>query len=98
MGKRRGSLPVIISGDTRTGILTAQNPLGGQDVYIVGLKKSANKENGELFSVQDVEWVKGVLHFSDTRSVRTVADILNQMAERWEREEQSEQDNNTGSA
>ena len=69
MSRRKTDLPIILSHSTRTGIMTFPNrKMGGRDVLIVGLNREV--PIGESYELQDIDWIKIVLHFSDVESLR----------------------------
>ena len=85
MSRRRTDMPIILSHSTRTGIMTFPNRrMGGRDVLIVGLKKEI--PSGESYDMEDVDWIKSVLHFADIGALRVTVNCLTQELERWEKE------------
>ena len=91
MSRRKTDLPIILSHYTRTGIMTFPNrKMGGRDMIIVGLKRDI--PSGEGFELEDIDWVKAVLHFSDVGSMQITADVLTKAAKKWEMEVEHETD------
>lgn len=85
MSRRRTDLPIILSRSTRTGIMIFPNrKMGGRDVLIVGLNREV--PSGENYELQDIDWIKAVLHFSDVGSLRVTVDCLTQELQRWVKE------------
>ena len=85
MSRQRTDLPIILSHATRTGIMVFPNrKMGGRDVLIVGLKREV--PSGESYELQDIDWIKAVLHFSDVDSLRVTVDCLMQELQRWVKE------------
>ena len=83
--RRKHDLPIILSHETRTGILIFPNrKMGGRDLVVVGLNKEI--PSGEGFGPKEIEWVKAVLHFTDVETMRITADIINESARAWEKE------------
>lgn len=84
--RRKRDLPIILSHETRTGILIfPSRKTGGRDMVIVGLNKEI--PSGEQFSLKEVEWVKAVLHFTDVETMKITAKIINEAVNDWEKEE-----------
>ena len=89
---RRTDLPIIISHNTNTGIMAFPNEkMGGKDIVIVGLNRDF--PSGDEFELQDIGWIKAVLHFGDVGSMKIMADILAKDVKIWE----GEQDDEVGS-
>ena len=85
MNRRRTDLPIILSHSTRTGIMSfANRKMGGRDMLIVGLKKEI--PSGKSYDMEDVDWIKAVLHFADIGALRVTVNCLTQELERWEKE------------
>lgn len=85
MSRRRTDLPIILSHSTRTGIMVFPNrKMGGRDVLIVGLKREV--PSGESYEIQDIDWLKVLLHFSDVESLRVTIDCLTQELQKWLKE------------
>ena len=83
--RRRNDLPIILSHNTRTGIMIYPNrKMGGRDVLIVGLNREI--PSGESFALEDVEWTKAVLHISDAKSLQITIDCLTKELKRWRKE------------
>ena len=83
--RRRNDLPIILSHNTRTGIMTYLNrKMGGRDVLIVGLNREI--PSGESFGLEDVEWTKAVLHIADVESLQITIDCLTEELKRWRKE------------
>ena len=82
---RRKDLPIILSHNTRTGIMIYPNrKMGGRDVLIVGLNREI--PSGESFGMEDIEWTKAVLHISDVESLQITVDCLTEELKRWRKE------------
>ena len=60
MSRRKDWLPIIIGHSTRTGIMVFPKR-GGRDMVIVGLNKEI--PTGQQFDMDDIDWIKAVLHF-----------------------------------
>ena len=83
--RRRNDLPIILSHNTRTGIMTYLNrKMGGRDVLIVGLNREI--PSGEPFALEDIEWTKAVLHIADVESLQITIDCLTEELKRWRKE------------
>ena len=83
--RRRNDLPIILSHNTRTGIMTYPNrKMGGRDVLIVGLNREI--PSGEPFALEDIEWTKAVLHIADVESLQITIDCLTEELKRWRKE------------
>lgn len=83
--RRKNDLPIILSHNTRTAIMSFHNrKMGGVDVVIVGLNKEL--PTGGTFEMEDIEWTKGVLHFADCNSLRVTIDVLQKELKRWKEE------------
>lgn len=83
--RRKRDLPIILSHETRTGILIFPNrKTGGRDLVIVGLNKEI--PSGEFFGLKEVEWVKAVLHFTDVETMKITAKIISEAVSEWEKE------------
>lgn len=83
--RRKHDLPIILSHKTRTGILIFPNrKIGGRDLVIVGLNKEI--PSGDRFDLNDVGWVKAVLHFTDVETMKITAKIINEAVSEWEKE------------
>lgn len=76
MRKRKGiDLPIIVGKNLRKGALAYRNEkMGGYDVAIVWLKK--DYKTGEMYEIEDIDKVNGILHFCDRESVEQTIDIL----------------------
>lgn len=86
MRRRRTDLPIILSHNTNTGIMIFPNrKMGGRDMLIVGLNREV--QSGEPFELEDIKWIKTVLHFGDIGSLRITAETLAKELKRWEGEE-----------
>ena len=82
MNRRKDLLPIIIGHSTKTGIMVFPNRnFGGRDMVIVGLNKEI--PTGQQFEMEDVDWIKAVLHFSDVDALQTTVDMLTKELERW---------------
>lgn len=83
--RRKRDLPIILSHETRTGILIfPSRKTGGRDMVIVGLNKEI--PSGEQFSLKEVEWVKAVLHFTDVETMQITVDIMTKELKQWNEE------------
>lgn len=90
MSRRRTDLPIILSHSTRTGIMTFPNrKMGGRNVLIVGLNREV--PSGERYQLQDIDWIKAVLHFSDVESLRVTVDCLMQELQRGLKERRTDE-------
>ena len=88
MWRRSADLPVILSHETKTGIIIFPNrKMGGRDMVIVWLNKEV--KSGESFDLDDIGKVKALLHFSDPRAMRITAEALLKACEKWEKETKS---------
>lgn len=86
MSRRKDWLPIIIGHSTRTGIMVFPKR-GGRDMVIVGLNKEI--PTGQQFDMDDIDWIKAVLHFSDVDAMQVTVDALTKEMERWRKEEES---------
>lgn len=87
--RRNNDLPIIISHDTRTGLMIfPDRKFGGRDMCIVGLKREV--PSGEAFEMTDIDWIKAVLHFADIGSMQITAEALTKGAEKWKKEVEHE--------
>jgi len=86
MSRRKDRLPIIIGHSTRTGIMVFPKR-GGRDMVIVGLNKEI--PTGQQFEMEDIDWIKAVLHFSDVDAMQVTVDALTKEMERWRKEEES---------
>lgn len=83
--RRKRDLPIILSHETRTGILIFPNrKTGGRDLVIVGLNREV--PSGERFDFSDIEWVKAVLHFTDVETMQITVDIMTKELKQWSKE------------
>lgn len=90
MRRRKDCLPIILSHNTHTGIMVFPNrKMGGRDMAIVGLNKDI--PSGQSFEMEDIEWIKAVLHFADTKSLKITVDNLTLALKKWKSEENNEQ-------
>lgn len=80
MSRRKDRLPIIIGHSTRTGIMVFPKR-GGRDMVIVGLNKEI--PTGQQFEMEDIDWIKAVLHFSDVDAMQVTVDALTKEMERW---------------
>jgi len=89
MNRRKDRLPIIIGHSTKTGIMVFPNRNfgGGRDMVIVGLNKEI--QTGQQFEMEDIDWIKVVLHFSDVNALQTTVDMLTKELKRWRKEEES---------
>ena len=86
MSRRRTGLPIILSHNTQTGVMIFPNrKMGGRDMLIVGLNREV--PSGERFELEDVKWIKSVLHFADVDSMQVTADALVKELGRWKGEQ-----------
>ena len=77
---------IILSHATNTGIMIFPNrEMSGRDMMIVGLKRDV--PTGENFEMQDIDWIKAVLHFADVNALKTTVEVMSQELKRWEKEE-----------
>lgn len=81
--RRWGDLPIIVSHNTRTGIITVPHR-GGVDMVIVGLNKEI--PTGETYDMEAIEWIKTVLHFGDVSALQVTVDCLQKELKRWKGE------------
>ena len=82
---RKQDLPVILSHNTQTGVMVFPNrKMCGKDMVIVGLNKEI--ESGKEFEMQDIKWVKAVLHFGDVPAMETTVEVLAKALEAWKKE------------
>lgn len=89
MSRRKKALPIILSHDTRTGIVVFPNRrMGGRDALIVGLKRET--PSGQEFDLKDIDWIKAVLHFGDITALRVTVDVLTNTLKQWEKEAMEE--------
>lgn len=88
MNRRKDRLPIIIGHSTKTGIMVFPNRNfgGGRDMVIVGLNKEI--PTGQQFEMEDVDWIKAVLHFSDVDALQVTVDALARELKRWRKEEE----------
>ena len=84
MSRRKDWLPIIIGHSTRTGIMVFPKR-GGRDMVIVGLNKEI--PTGQQFEMEDIDWIKAVLHFSDVDAMQVTVDALTKEMERWMKED-----------
>lgn len=86
MSRRKDRLPIIIGHSTRTGIMVIPKRMydGGRDMVIVGLNKEI--PTGQRFEMEDIDWIKAVLHFSDVDAMQVTVDALTKEMERWRKE------------
>ena len=84
MSRRKDWLPIIIGHSTRTGIMVFPKR-GGRDMVIVGLNKEI--PTGQQFEMEDIDWIKAVLHFSDVDDMQVTVDALTKEMERWMKED-----------
>jgi len=84
MSRRKDWLPIIIGHSTRTGIMVFPKR-GGRDMVIAGLNKEI--PTGQQFEMEDIDWIKAVLHFADVNALKTTVEVLSQELKRWEKEE-----------
>ena len=85
MRRRKCKLPIILSHNTNTGITVLPNKkMGGRDVVIVGLNKDT--PSGQSFEMEDIDWIKAILHFSDAESLGVTIDILIKALISWKAE------------
>lgn len=83
--KQRTDLPIILSHETRTALMIFPNrKMGGRDLLIIGLNKEV--PSGQEFEVEDIEWIKAVLHFSDVQAMEITAKALTKVAKEWRKE------------
>lgn len=83
---KRTDLPIILSHNTKTGVMIVPNrKMGGRDMLIVGLNREV--PSGERFELEDIKWVKAVLHFSDVDSMQFTVDALKRELKRWKGEQ-----------
>lgn len=78
--RRLGGFPIIVSHNTRTGIMTLPHR-GGVDMVIVGLNKEI--PTGETYDMEAIEWIKTVLHFGDVSALQVTIDCLQKELKRW---------------
>lgn len=83
MNRIKNRLPIIIGHSTRTGIMVFPKR-GGRDMVIVGLNKEI--PTGQQFEMEDIDWIKAVLHFSDVDAMQVTVDALTKEMERWRKE------------
>ena len=86
MSRRKDWLPIIIGHSTRTGIMVFPKR-GGRDMVIVGLNKEI--PTGQQFEMEDIDWIKAVLHFSDVDAMQVTVDALTKEMERWRKEDET---------
>lgn len=86
MSRRKDWLPIIIGHSTRTGIMVFPKG-GGRDMVIVGLNKEI--PTGQRFEMEDIDWIKAVLHFSDVDAMQVTVDVLTKEMERWRKEDEA---------
>jgi len=86
MSCRKDWLPIIIGHSTRTGIMVCPKR-GGRDMVIVGLNKEI--PTGQQFEMEDIDWIKAVLHFSDVDAMQVTVDALTKEMERWRKEDEA---------
>lgn len=86
MSRRKDRLPIIIGHSTRTGIMVFPKR-GGRDMVIVGLNKEI--PTGQQFEMEDIDWIKAVLHFSDVDAMQVTVDALTKEMERWRKEDEA---------
>ena len=86
MSRRKDWLPIIIGHSTRTGIMVFPKR-GGRDMVIVGLNKEIS--TGQQFEMEDIDWIKAVLHFSDVDAMQVTVDALTKEMERWRKEDEA---------
>ena len=86
MSRRKDWLPIIIGHSTRTGIMVFPKR-GGRDMVIVGLNKEI--PTGQQFEMEDIDWIKAVLHFSDVDAMQVTVDALTKEMERWRKEDEA---------
>ena len=85
MRRRKCRLPIILSHNTSTGIAVFPNrKMGGRDLVIVGLNKDI--PSGQSFEMEDIDWIKAILHFSDAESLGITIDILIKALKSWKAE------------
>ena len=84
MNRRKDRLPIIIGHSTRTGIMVFPKR-GGRDMVIVGLNKEI--PTGQQFEMEDIDWIKAVLHFSDVDAMQVTVDALAKELDRWRKED-----------
>lgn len=86
MARSKSDLPIILSHDTHTGIMVFPNrKMGGRDVLIVGLNRDG--PSGETFEMDDIDWIKSVLHFSDIGALQITVDVLEKGLKQWRGEQ-----------
>lgn len=86
MSRRKDWLPIIIGHSTRTGIMVFPKR-GGRYMVIVGLNKEI--PTGQQFDMDDIDWIKAVLRFSDVDAMQVTVDALTKEMERWRKEEET---------
>lgn len=86
MSRRKDWLPIIIGHSTRTGIMVFPKR-GGRDMVIVGLNKEI--PTGQQFEMEDIDWIKAVLHFSNVDAMQVTVDALTKEMERWRKEDEA---------
>lgn len=86
MKRRKKVLLITLSHDARTGIVVLPNHgMGGYDALIVGLKREI--PSGQEFDLEEIDWVKAVLHFGDITALRVMVDALTNTLKQWEKED-----------
>ena len=89
MRRKKGHLPIILSHNTHTGIMVFPNrKMGGRDMVIVGLNKDI--PSGQMFEMEDIDWIKAILHFADTESLKITVENLTLALKKWEAEEEDD--------
>jgi len=87
--RRKNDLPIILSHNTHTGLMVFPNrKMSGRDMLIVGLNRDV--PSGEEFDLQDIEWVKATLHFSDVEALQVTVDTLAKELKRWRAENETD--------
>ena len=56
-------------------------------MVIVGLNKEI--PTGQQFEMEDIDWIKAVLHFSDVDAMQVTVDALTKEMERWRKEDEA---------
>ena len=57
-------------------------------MVIVGLNKDI--PSGQMFEMEDIDWIKAILHFADTESLKITVENLTLALKKWEAEEEDD--------
>jgi hypothetical protein len=79
MSLLKGDYPIIIN--HKTGLIAFPNH-GSMELFIVGLKREPETAD---FEKDDIEWIKAVLHFTDTKALKSTINLLTEALTKWEK-------------